>query len=151
MRLFFQRGFVSLLLVLAVVAPRLEAIELPFLTYGPAFDLELDPPAPAVSEKLRDALMDQRKQNTEMEIYDTTAKFARAEKATLEKLLRAKGYYQADVSFRIEEDKVRYRAISGPIYRLRKMSFRIPKGVHWPPGGEYGDQCGRTAGGPQSA
>lgn len=142
MRLFFQRGFVSLLLVLAVVAPRVEAIELPFLTYGPAFDLELDPPAPAVSEKLRDALMDQRKQNTEMEIYDTTAKFARAEKATLEKLLRAKGYYQADVSFRIEEDKVRYRAISGPIYRLRKMSFRIPKGVHWPPGGDMGINAG---------
>ena len=49
--------------------------------------------------------MEQRKQNTEMAIYDTTAKFARAEKATLEKLLRAKGYYQADVSFRIENDR----------------------------------------------
>ena len=128
-------------LILWMLAAPTGAWEL--LTYGPPFRIELDPPATSVAEQLREAMMVQRRSNTEMQIYDTTAKFARAERATLKKLLRAKGYHQAEVGFTLEGDQVVYRAVSGPIYRIRRLSYRIPRDVRWPPGADIGIAVGQ--------
>ncbi len=113
------------------------------LSYGPPFSIELDPPAASVAAQLREAMMVQRRSNTEMQIYDTTAKFARAERATLKKLLHAKGYHQAEVGFVIDGEQVVYRAQSGPIYRVRRLSYRIPRGVQWPPAADIGIGVGQ--------
>ena len=66
-----------------------------------------------------------------MSIYNTTGKFARAEKNTLEKILRARGYYQANIDFSIDRETIVYRVKSGPLYTVRKVNFRIPVGVNW--------------------
>lgn len=132
----------TLSLILGQFGLTAEALEVPLLTYGPSFAIELNPPSKGINEQLRESLMKQRQSSAEMTIYDTTQKFARAEMATLKRLLRAKGYYQSEVEFTISDDKIIYKVLSGPIYRIRKLSYKIPRGVQWPPAPDIGIGAG---------
>lgn len=109
----------------------IQAVELPFLNYGPAFRVELQVSTELLHKQIREDLIEQRKSNTEMSIYNTTAKFARAEKNTLEKILRARGYYQANIDFVITDKVIVYRVKSGPQYTVHKITFTIPENINW--------------------
>jgi translocation and assembly module TamA len=114
------------------------AVEINLFNYGPSFTLELNPISNELNQQLRSDLITHRQSNTENAIYDTSLKFARAEKAILVKLLRASGYYQSTVEFSLINGSINYQVTPGPLYRLRKLNFSIPEDIEWPEGNDLG-------------
>jgi len=123
--------FLILLLFGGIGSSLASAVELPFLTYGPSFSIQLNSQSVQLKQQIREALIEQRQFNSDLTIYDTPIKFAKAEKSILEKVLRALGYYQISVGFSIVNDQIRYRVSTGPQYLVSKVGFSIPQGVHW--------------------
>ena len=131
-----------LILLAGTLCARVEAIEINLFNYGPPFTLVLSPNSDELNQQLRSDLITLRQSNTENTLYDTTLKFARAEKATLEKLLRARGYYQSNVEFSVIKGLINYQLVPGSLYRLRKLSFSIPEDIEWPEGTHLGLSSG---------
>jgi translocation and assembly module TamA len=126
------------IMLTGVFCARVNAIEINFFNYGPSFTLALNPISEELNRQLRRDLITQRQSNTEIKLYDTTLKFARAEKATLVKLLRARGYYLSNVEFSLVNDVINYQVSLGKLYQIGKLSFSIPEGIKWPDGAKLG-------------
>lgn len=131
-------------MLLAWGHPTLAAVELPFLTVGPEFEIRLKPSDEPLRKDLRDLLVTQRQTDVDFTLYDTPAKFARAELENLRKALRARGYYQATAHYEVEADDIHYHVRQGPLYRIDRIRFNVPEGVDWSGNTRIGLQSGQA-------
>ncbi|MCP5163150.1 MAG: BamA/TamA family outer membrane protein [Hahellaceae bacterium] len=107
------------------------AFEIPLLTLGPEFELNLQQKNNSLADYLREGLVTQRNNDPEFKLYSTTARFARTEQLTLQKLLRAKGYYRAEVTPQVLAEKIIYGIDTGPRYLIEHIRFDVPTDINF--------------------
>jgi len=78
---------------------------------------------------LREELIQQRQTNRQLQQYRSPIKIARYERQLLRERLRAEGYYGADVRSSTIDQKMVYSVDPGPLYRITKLSLKLPDGV----------------------
>jgi translocation and assembly module TamA len=98
--------------------------ELPFLGSKHPFTLRLAGNKPLLSQ-LKAELSQARKDNPELRQLTERPAIARYEAEILQQHLRALGYYAAKVEWELGE-RIFYRVVPGPVYRIAQLVLDIP-------------------------
>ncbi len=132
--LFVLVPFLSIMTAIMTVPA--QALDLPFL--GPEKDFELRFPAEsrARHQELREAiskeLMQQKEDSARLQQYSSQYKTDRYQADTIRRMLRARGYYGHELSYRRYNGKAVYVIEPGPLYKVAELVIDFPEGLAKP-------------------
>lgn len=108
-----------------LLSPLQPARAIPFFDQLPGFEVQVQGDR-KLQERLRAEMEKQRKSGSVLKSYKDPRDVARYERGTLEKLLRARGYYDARVRQTVSGGEILYRVNPGPQYRIKSITFDMP-------------------------
>jgi translocation and assembly module TamA len=103
----------------------LDLPKLPFLKNDTDFSIELNGET-TLLKRLEEELGQQRKTNLQLRQYSKRSKIVRFETNLLNEYLRSEGYYAGEIGTSLNKDKIIYRINSGPLYRIEKLTLKLP-------------------------
>lgn len=129
--LFFLRVACGLMFSLAIPS---QSAALSIFGTQDTFTLELEGPS-SLSDQLDDELVAQRKNNLYLQQLSTPNRVARYESQMLQERLEAEGYYDAEVNFKlVDEKQIAYSVDAGEAYTIDEITYELPDGIMIPPG-----------------
>lgn len=101
------------------------ALDVPFL--GPEKDFELRlPEHPQLKEAIAAELMQQKKNNVVLKQFTSQYKIDRYQADTIRRMLRARGYYDSEITHRRQNDTTVYEIDPGPQYKVTEVNIQFP-------------------------
>lgn len=128
-----QRTWLWYLVVpcLLLLPARLLALDVPFL--GPEKDFELRLANHAqLKEAIAAELMEQKKTSAVLKQYTSQYKIDRYQADTIRRMLRARGYYDSEITHRRQNDTTIYNIEPGPLYTVSEISIQFPEDLPAP-------------------
>lgn len=122
-----MRFLLTITLVVLLICSARVALGLPFFDSLPKYTIDIDKnDNKMLVQWLQDELNKLRKTSSVLKAYTDPKDIARYERGTLQKLLRSRGYYNAQVHESLEAGKIYYRISPGQIYRIKAISVFMP-------------------------
>lgn len=133
------RSVIRPALLLAALAGPLGAEELPGIGRG---DISVEPANRGLRGELRDQLRQYRQSLRSTGLAPRASRLAQGERQRMLQLLESRGYYDAEILYRLEEtedgERVRYRVDTGPRYRVLGVEVQgveVDTPEDWPAAG----------------
>lgn len=94
------------------------------------FPFEINVEGEELSANLKSALKKQRSESREFKLFQSFDSAKRFDKEILAKLLKAEGYYSAEIQTKQSENKLLYNIDKGQVYTVASIDFQVPEHVN---------------------